>query len=90
MRDKDYCPEGVILEYVPNVKISYTWEHTDILGFPRTIVIWRLENFDEIKTRVELVHCGFVAAENEMYVGHTGGWSHFLGRLVTYCKSKMK
>jgi hypothetical protein len=49
-----------------------------------------MENFDEIKTRVELVRCRFVAEENEMYVEHPGGWSHFLGGLVTYCKSKMK
>ncbi|MDQ5868299.1 MAG: hypothetical protein M3530_01075 [Thermoproteota archaeon] len=39
--------------------------------------MWRLENFDEIKTRAELVHCGFVAEENEMYVEHTGGMVPF-------------
>ncbi|MGH9979454.1 MAG: hypothetical protein ACRD8Z_26995 [Nitrososphaeraceae archaeon] len=26
-------PEGEVLEFVPNQKISYTWEHKDIAGF---------------------------------------------------------
>jgi uncharacterized protein YndB with AHSA1/START domain len=39
MRDKDYSPEKVILEYVPNVKISFTWEHKDIPAFPWKILM---------------------------------------------------
>lgn len=39
MRDKDYSPEKVILEYVPNVKISFTWEHKDIPALPWKILM---------------------------------------------------
>lgn len=88
MRDRDYNPEGVVLEYIPNEKISYTWEHKDIPGFPRTVVTWKLERFDENKTRLELVHSGFAIEEQETYDEHNKGWSYFTNKLVEYCASK--
>jgi hypothetical protein len=38
-RDMDYFPEGTIIEFVPNKKISYTWKHLNIPDFPKTIVM---------------------------------------------------
>ena len=37
-QDRDHSHEGEVLEFIPNQKISYTWEHKDVAGFPRTIV----------------------------------------------------
>ena len=83
----DFFPEGTILELIPNKKISYTWEHPYIPDFPRTIVTWELEKVGEKKTRVNLVHSGFVGKKNEMFEEHNTGWTYFLNRLVEYCRS---
>ena len=85
-RDMDYFPEGTILEFTPNKKISYTWEHPDIPEFPRTVVTWELEKIDNNKTRLELLHSGFKA--DKMVKEHDEGWTYFLGRLEKYCKER--
>jgi uncharacterized protein YndB with AHSA1/START domain len=36
-RQMDYFPEGIISEFVPNKKISYTWQEPNIPDFPKTI-----------------------------------------------------
>ena len=87
-RDRDHSPEGEVLEFVPNQKFSYTWEHKDIAGFPQTIVTWQLEQIGNDKTKVELVHSGFIGAENEMYDEHWEGWNYYLDRLVVHCNPK--
>jgi uncharacterized protein YndB with AHSA1/START domain len=89
-QDRDFYPEGEILEFIPNQKISYTWEHKDIAGFPRTIVTWQLDHIEHNKTRVELIHSGFVGSEHEMYDEHKEGWYYFLNKLVMYCNFKMQ
>ena len=88
-QDSDFIL-GEVLEFIPNHKISYTWEHKDIIGFPRTKVIWRLEHIGNNRTRVELVHSGFIGAENEMYDEHKEGWYYYLDRLVVNCNSKIQ
>ena len=60
-RNRDYSPEGTIKEFTPNKKKSYTSQHPDIPEFPGTIVTWDLEEIDDNKTRVEIVHSGFKA-----------------------------
>jgi uncharacterized protein YndB with AHSA1/START domain len=89
-QDRDHSPEGEVLEFIPNQKISYTWKHKDIAGFPRTIVTWQLEQFGNDKTRVELVHSGFIGTEHEIYDEHKEGWNYFLGKLVVHCNIKMQ
>jgi uncharacterized protein YndB with AHSA1/START domain len=89
-QDRDFYPGGEILEFIPNQKISYTWEHKDIAGFPRTIVTWQLDHIEHNKTRVELIHSGFVGSEHEMYDEHKEGWYYFLNKLVMYCNFKMQ
>jgi uncharacterized protein YndB with AHSA1/START domain len=88
-QDRDFIL-GEVLEFIPNQKISYTWEHKDITGFPRTKVTWRLEHIGNNKTRVELVHSGFIGAENEMYDEHKEEWYYYLDRLVVHCNSKIQ
>lgn len=89
-QDKDFYQEGEVLEFDPNKKISYTWNYKNIPGFPRTIVTWRLEDIGNNKTRVDLVHSGFLGGENEMYDEHKEGWNYFLEKLTVYCKSHVK
>jgi uncharacterized protein YndB with AHSA1/START domain len=41
--------EGIVIEIIPNKKLSYTWTSKDLPGFAETTVIWELEE-------IELVH----------------------------------
>ena len=34
-RKRDFFPEGEVVEYIPNKKIAYTWQKSDMLDFPR-------------------------------------------------------
>ena len=85
--DRDYIVEGSIIEFIPNKKISYTWQYKDIPEFSETIVSWKLEELERNKTRVELVHSGFTGKEQEKVSskGHDEGWTHFMNELSKYC-----
>jgi uncharacterized protein YndB with AHSA1/START domain len=52
-RDKDYFHEGTISEFIPNKKISYTWEDSYEPDFPRTVVTWELEKIENYKTSLK-------------------------------------
>jgi len=79
--------EGIVKEFIPNKKVSYTWQFKDAPEFPETTVTWELEEIDANKTRVELVHSGFTGKEEgKLSSGsHDQGWTYFLGRLEKYC-----
>ena len=85
--DRDYIVEGSIIEFIPNKKISYTWQYKDMPEFSETIVSWKLEELERNKTRVELVHSGFTGKEQEKVSskGHDEGWTHFTNELSKYC-----
>jgi uncharacterized protein YndB with AHSA1/START domain len=84
-REFDFFPEPNILEFIPNKKISYTWEEPNTPSFPRTVVTWELEEIENNKTRVKLLHTGFEASK---LFNHNEGWSYFLGRLRKYCEKR--
>ncbi len=84
--DRDFHPDGKIVEFESNKKISYTWIPDGIPDFPKTVVIWTLEKIGENKTRLELVHSGFTGKPHELYKEHTSGWDYFTDRLVTFLK----
>lgn len=88
--DRDYIVEGSIIEFIPNKKISYTWQYKDIPEFPETIVSWKLEEIEQNKTRVELVHSGFTGKEQENLSskGHDEGWTHFMNELSKILSAK--
>ncbi len=88
--DCDSTPEGIVKEFIPNKKVSYTWQYKDAPEFPETTVTWELEEIDGNKTRVELVHSGFTGKEvgKLSFKEHDQGWSYFLGRLKEYCEKK--
>jgi uncharacterized protein YndB with AHSA1/START domain len=83
--DRDFFPEGEIIEFVPNKKLSYTWRPNHIPNFPRTIVTWTLEEIGKNKTRVTLIHSGFTGAPYEMFKEHHLGWDYFTAKLITHC-----
>ena len=80
--------EGKVLEIVPNKKISYSCANKFEPNFPKTTVTWTLEEVDENKTRVTLVHAGF-DSKSKWYDLHGKGWPYFIeDRLVKYCSGK--
>ena len=54
-RRMDYFPEGTIIEFIPNKKLSYTWEHSNMPDFPRTVVTWELEKMESEKTTAQTI-----------------------------------
>ena len=52
--------EGKIIEIEKNKKLSYTWSHPTVPGFPITTVTWNIEQLETNKTKVVIVHSGFV------------------------------
>jgi uncharacterized protein YndB with AHSA1/START domain len=83
-REFDFFPEGTIIEFIPNKKVSYTWHEPNTRDFPRTIIAWELEEIADNKTRVKLSHTGF--EPGKLYKQHDEGWSYYLNRLQNYCK----
>ena len=83
-RQIDYFPEGTVIEFLPNRKISYSYREPKITSFPNTVVTWELEKIDNNKTRLNLSHTGFRAGE--IFRKHDEGWSHFLVELKKYCQ----
>lgn len=57
--------EGKIIELEKNKKLTYTWSHPDVPNFPLTKVKWNLEQIEKNKTKVVIIHSGFVD-ENTM------------------------
>jgi uncharacterized protein YndB with AHSA1/START domain len=86
--DQDSFTEGKVLEFVPNKKLAYTWQHKKVPDFPETVVTWELEQVSKNKTRVTLTHSGFTGKEaiQKSAKEHNQGWSYFLGELASYCK----
>lgn len=87
-RDGDSFNEGRILEFVPNKKLVYTWQWTDVPDFPETIVKWELEQVDKNMTRLTLTHSGFTGKEpsHKNAKDHDEGWSLHLNELIARYK----
>jgi uncharacterized protein YndB with AHSA1/START domain len=85
-RQMDYFPEGTITEFIPNKKLSYSWQEPNFADFPRTVVTWELDEIEIDKTRLKLCHTGFKADEKAQK--HNQGWSHFLTELKKYCEKR--
>jgi uncharacterized protein YndB with AHSA1/START domain len=82
-REFDFFPEGTIIEFIQNKKVSHTWQEPNTPEFPRTVVTWELEEIENNKTRVKLLHTGF---ESGKLFKHDEGWSYFLYQLQKYCE----
>ncbi len=52
--------EGTITELEKNKKLTYTWSHPNVPDFPMTKVSWNLERVAKNKTKVIIIHSGFV------------------------------
>lgn len=87
--DNNAYPEGRVLEFIPNRRLAYSWQHKNVPNFPETMVTWELEQIGKNKTRVTLTHSGFTGREEEKGIKeHNEGWDHFVARLVEYCNEK--
>jgi len=88
--DRDYIMEGIVLELVPNKKLSYTWSFKDLPDFPETTVVWELEEIEPNKTKVQLTHLGFTGKEKGLTSvdRHNEGWAEVLNKLAKYCKGR--
>jgi len=86
--DRDFYPDGEIIEFEPNKKLSYTWRPEGISNFPRTVVTWTLKKIGNDKTRLELVHSGFTGKPHEMYEEHNSGWDYFTDRLYGFLSTE--
>ncbi len=75
---------GTIVEFIPNKKISSTWEDLYEPDFPTTVVTWELEKIENNKTSLKLLHTGFKTSEKVKQ--YDEGWFHFLNELVKYCQ----
>ncbi|MDE1765653.1 MAG: SRPBCC domain-containing protein [Thaumarchaeota archaeon] len=88
-KDEDSLTEGKVIEFVPNKKLSYSWQHNNIPDFPETVVTWELEQISKNKTRVTLTHSGFTGKEGDKGIeAHDQGWTFFLNELSLYCRNK--
>ena len=89
-RRMDYFPEGTIIEFIPNKKLSYTWEHPNIPNFPRTVVTWELEKTENNRTTLKLSHTGFKVDKgaDKGFKEHDEGWTYFLTELAKYCEKR--
>jgi uncharacterized protein YndB with AHSA1/START domain len=83
-RQIDYFPEGTVIEFMPNKRISYTYREPNIANFPNTVVTWDLEKIENDKTKLKLSHTGF--KPGEIAKRHNEGWSHFLNELTKFCQ----
>ena len=52
--------EGKIIKLEKDKCISYTWSHPDVPDFPLTTVTWYIEKLENNKTKVIIVHSGFI------------------------------
>jgi uncharacterized protein YndB with AHSA1/START domain len=84
-RQIDYFPEGTVIEFLPNKRISYTYCEPKIADFPKTVVTWELEKIENDNTLLKLSHTGLKAGE--IIRKHDEGWSHFLNELTKYCQA---
>jgi uncharacterized protein YndB with AHSA1/START domain len=82
-REFDFFPEGLIIEFIPNKEVSYTWQEPNTPDFPQTVVTWERDETADSKTRLKLLHTGF---ESGKLFKHDEGWSYFLNRLQKYCE----
>ena len=86
---EDVSSEGKVVEFVPNKRLAYTWQHKNIPDFPETVVTWELEQIGKSKTRVTLTHSGFTGKEGDKGIeAHDQGWTFFLNELALYCRNK--
>src|SRR3989442_4339864 len=87
--DRDYSREGTVTEFIPNKKVSYTWQLKGTPEFHESTVTWELEEIEANKTKVELVHSGFIGNEEGKlsFTEHDKGWSYFLDRLAKHCEN---
>ncbi|MGI9565766.1 MAG: SRPBCC family protein [Nitrosopumilus sp.] len=78
--------EGKIIELEKNKKLTYTWSHPDVPNFPLMRVSWNLEQMEKNKTRVMIVHSGFV--DDNTVNSYNKRWVRIIEHLDVFAVSK--
>ena len=82
---KDHDVIGTITSIIPNKELSYTWNFTTKPEYNKdTIVTWKLEQLDNNKTKITLIHHGFTNADRRQYDEHYEGWNWYTKRLENF------
>ncbi len=84
---KDHDVIGTIISIIPNKEISYTWNFTTKPEYNKnTIVTWKLEQLDNDKTKITLIHSGFTNVDRIQYDEHNEGWEWYTKRLENFVR----
>ncbi|WP_316504628.1 SRPBCC family protein [Nitrosopumilus sp.] len=78
--------EGKIIKLEKNKKLTYTWFHPDVPNFPLMRVSWNLEQMEKNKTRVMIVHSGFV--DDNTVNSYNKRWVRIIEHLDVFAVSK--
>jgi uncharacterized protein YndB with AHSA1/START domain len=82
---KDHDVIGTIISIIPNKEISYTWKFVTKPEYNKnTIVTWKLEQLDNNKTKITLIHSGFTNIDKIQYYEHNEGWDWYTNRLEKF------
>ena len=84
MLSEDFVVGGKIVDYNPNIRLSYTWKPVDDHSYPDTLVTWSLEKIAQTKTKLTLLHTGLENAKDASHLEQ--GWAYFLNKLVELFK----
>jgi uncharacterized protein YndB with AHSA1/START domain len=79
---------GSILEFVPDRKLSYSWNNANSHSSGEETVTWTLEPVDGNNTRVTVLHAGLSESKEDVPGGwsYEAGWTHFLTQLAARFK----
>ena len=89
-RRKDHDVSGTIISIVPNKEISYTWDFTTKPEYNKnTIVRWQLEQLDNNKTKITLIHSGFTNVDRIQYDEQYEGWDWYTKRLDSFIRNQV-
>jgi uncharacterized protein YndB with AHSA1/START domain len=88
---KDHDIIGTIISIIPNREISYTWNFTTKPEYNKnTVVTWKLEQLDNNKTKLTLIHSGFTNLDRIQYDEHYDGWDWYTKRLENFVTTDVK
>jgi uncharacterized protein YndB with AHSA1/START domain len=82
---KDHDVIGTIISIIPNKELAYTWNFTTKPEYNKnTIVTWKLEQLNNNKTKLTLIHSGFTNVDKIQYDEHNEGWDWYTKRLENF------
>jgi uncharacterized protein YndB with AHSA1/START domain len=88
---KNHDVIGTIISIIPNKELAYTWNFTTKPEYNKnTIVTWKLEQLNNNKTKLTLIHSGFTNVDKIQYDEHNEGWDWYTKRLENFVNTDIK